>query len=224
MPTERLELALRDDDPESPKFVADLAGDGGPGLVVLHEWWGLNDGIRARAERFAAEGFTTLAPDLYGQEPTADAEKAAALATALQTESAMEIVARCVRELSRRTRRKVGVTGFCLGGAMTFAAAASVEGISAVVPFYGNARPDYMLADRMRCPIQAHFAYDDPYAKGEPAIDLARDLRTRGRRMDLFFYEAGHAFMREEDAEAYDAEAATLAWTRAIEFLKTELR
>ena len=54
--------------------------------------------------------------------------------------------------------------------------------------------------------------------------NIARDLRTRGRRMDLFFYEAGHAFMREEDAEAYDAEAATLAWTRAIEFLKTELR
>ncbi|MCA9607480.1 MAG: dienelactone hydrolase family protein [Myxococcales bacterium] len=224
MPTQRLELTIRPDDPSST-FAAVVAGDAGPGLVVCHEWWGLNDEIGAQCERFAAEGFVAMAPDLYGQPPTTDEARAMELASGLVTEDAMERVAASVRALSARTGgRKVGVTGFCLGGAMSFAAAASVPGISAAVPFYGNARSDYMVAKRMRCPIQAHFAEDDPYARAEPAVNLARDVRTAGGRMDLFFYEAGHAFMRKSDPSAYHEPSATKAWARAIEFLRHELR
>lgn len=224
MPIQRLTLVLREDDPASPSFHADLAGDRGPGLVVCHEWWGLNDDIRAQCERFAAEGFVALAPDLYGAPPTDDPEQAMKRSMALRTEDAMDRVARCVRELATRTGRKVGVTGFCLGGAMSFAAAASVDGISAAVPFYGNARADYMVASRMRCPIQAHFAEKDPFARAEPAVNLARDVRAAGGHMELHFYEGGHAFMRERDPAAYHAPSATLAWSRAMEFLRRELR
>lgn len=224
MPTQRLELSLRPDDPSSPTFEAVVAGESGPGLVVCHEWWGLNDEIGEQCERFAAEGFVAMAPDLYGAPSTTEEARAMELANGLVTEEAMERVAACVRELCARTGRKVGVTGFCLGGAMSFAAAASVPGISAAVPFYGNARTDYMVAARMRCPIQAHFAEGDPYARAEPAVNLARDVRAAGGRMDLFFYEAGHAFMRKSDPVAYHEASATQAWDRAITFLRHELR
>lgn len=224
MTIQRLELRVDADDPASPTFAADLAGEAGPGLVVCHEWWGLNDEIREQCERFQAEGFVALAPDLYGQPPTTEEAKALELSMGLRTEDAMARVAACVRELAARTGRKVGVTGFCLGGAMSFAAAASVPGIAAAVPFYGNARKDYMVADRIQCPIQAHFAEGDPFARAEPAVALARDVRAAGGRMDLFFYEANHAFMRKSDPKAYHEPSATLAWERAIEFLRRELR
>ncbi|MBX3269659.1 MAG: dienelactone hydrolase family protein [Sandaracinaceae bacterium] len=223
MTTRELTLALREDDAGSPRFTAALAGERGPGIVVIHEWWGLNDELRAQCARFAAEGFVALAPDLYDRPATTDPAEALARASALRTEDATERVARCVRELRGRGAPKVGVTGFCLGGAMAFAAAASVEGLSAAVPFYGNARADYMVAERMRCPIQAHFAEGDPFARAEPAVGLARDVRAAGGRMDLFFYEAKHAFMRESDPDAYHEPSATLAWERAIAFLHAEL-
>jgi carboxymethylenebutenolidase len=219
MSIERLTLEAK-----GAPFVCDLApSDGGPGLIVLHEWWGLNDDIRRLAERFASEGFTTIAPDLYG-ESTAEASRAMELASAMKTERSMEIVEACVEELKRRTARKVGVTGFCLGGAMAFAAAASVPGVACAVPFYGNARKDYMVAERMACPIQAHFAEHDDHIDPKAPIALARDMKARGAHMELFFYDAGHAFMREADPDAYVEEAATEAWGRAIEFLRRELR
>lgn len=206
-------------------FAADLAiAPSGPGLVVLHEWWGLNDDMRRLVERFASAGLVALAPDLYDGESTTDDARAAVLSSELKTERAMEIVAACVEELARRTGRKVGVTGFCLGGALSFAAAASVPSLACAVPFYGSARPDYMVAERMACPIQAHFAEHDRFVSSDRAVALARDIRAAGGRMDLHFYDAGHAFMREGDPDAYVEEAATLAWERAIEFLRRELR
>ncbi len=210
---------------EGTSFVADVAAgsEGGPGLVVLHEWWGLNDDIRRLAQRFADEGFVAIAPDLYGGEVPADEARAAELAHATKTERAMEIVQACVDELRRRTGREVGAIGFCLGGSFTFAAAATVRDLACAVPFYGNARKDYMIAERMSCPIQAHFADHDDHISPKPAIAVARDMKARGAHMELYFYDAGHAFMREGDPAAYDADAASLAWTRTLEFLRREL-
>lgn len=205
-------------------FVADLAPGEGPGLVVLHEWWGLEDGIRRLTERFASEGFTAIAPDLYDGRNATEAAEAAQLSEEMKTERSMEIVGACVDELARRTGRKVGVTGFCMGGAMAFAAAASVPTVACAVPFYGNARPDYMVAERMGCPIQAHFAEHDAWIRAEPAVALARDMKARGAHMELYFYDAGHAFMRQGDPEAYDEAAASLAWERTLDFLRRQLR
>jgi carboxymethylenebutenolidase len=213
-------------DAHGRSFVADLAlppSGHGPGIVAIHEWWGLNDGIRRMASRLASEGFVVLVPDLYDGEVTDDGARAAELMMAMKTERSMEIVEACVQELARRTGRKVGITGWCMGGAMSFAAAASVPGLSAAVPFYGSARKDYMVAERVNCPIQAHFAEHDGWVNPEAAIAMARDLRAQGGRMEIHFYDAGHAFMREGDAETYHEPSATLAWDRALAFLRHEL-
>jgi len=195
----------------------------GPGLIVVHEWWGLNDGIRAMGERFASEGFTVLVPDLFDGKSTADAAEAGALMQAMKTERSMEIIDACATELAHRTGKKVGITGFCLGGAMAFAAAASVHGIACAVPFYGIPRPDYFEAAKMSCPIQAHFAKADDWARADKAQELADAMRERGGKMELHVYDAGHAFMREGDASTYSAENAKLAWGRASAFLHAQL-
>jgi carboxymethylenebutenolidase len=196
-----------------------------PGIVVCHEWHGLNARIQTLCDRFAQEGFVALAPDLYHGEVATDDEHAAALMTSLSTSAAMEDVAAAVATLkaSPQSNGKVGVVGFCMGGAMAFAAAVSVGGIECVVPFYGIPIDAYWDAEKVRVPIQAHFASKDGWAKADRAREHADAVVAKGGSMELFVYEAGHAFMRADDPTAYDAEAAALAWPRAIAFLKQHL-
>ncbi|MBX7192985.1 MAG: dienelactone hydrolase family protein [Sandaracinaceae bacterium] len=195
----------------------------GPGLIVVHEWWGLNDGIQALGARLAAEGFTVLVPDLYAGRVASDAAEAGALMQAMKTERSIEILGACVAELATRTGKKVGITGFCMGGAMAFAAAASLAGLACAVPFYGIPRADYFDAAKMRCPIQAHFAQRDDWARADRAAALAEAVNARGGRMELHVYDAGHAFMREGDPSVYSPAQAKIAWGRATEFLRAEL-
>lgn len=195
----------------------------GPGLVVIHEWWGLNAGIEKMGARFASEGFTVLVPDLYDGTVTDDPSEAGRLMQGMRTERAMEIVEASVSELARRTGRKVAITGFCMGGAMAFAAAASVGGLACAVPFYGIPRADYFDAARMRCPIQAHFAKVDDWARADKAQALADAIHARGGVMELHVYDAGHAFMREGDPAVYAPDQAKLAWGRATAFLRAHL-
>lgn len=204
-------------------FFPSETAEHGPGLIVVHEWWGLNENIRAMGARFAQEGFTVLVPDLYGGKVTSDAAEAGVLMQALKTEHAMEIVAACAEELTRRTGKKVGITGFCMGGAMAFAAAASVPSIACAVPFYGIPKAEYWDASKMRCPIQAHFAKVDDWARADEAEKMAAAVRARGGSMEVFVYDAGHAFMRDGDATTYSPENAKLAWSRATSFLRTHL-
>jgi len=128
-----------------------------------------------------------------------------------------------VDESAHRTGKKVGVTGFCMGGAISFAAATTVMGLSCSVPFYGIPRADYFEAAKMRCPLQAHFAQRDDWARADRAQELADAVNARGGSMELFVYDAGHAFMREGDPAAYAPEQAKIAWARATEFLHAKL-
>jgi carboxymethylenebutenolidase len=198
-------------------------GSSGPGLVVVHEWWGLNDAFVAFASRFAAEGFTVLAPDLYDGRVATDGAGAGALMQAMKTERAMEMVAACTAELARRTGRKVGVTGFCMGGALAFAAATSLDGLACAVPFYGIPRADYFDATKVRCPIQAHFAKEDDWAQPDRARAFADAVTKHGGTMELHVYDAGHAFMREGDPSVYSAEQSAIAWDRSLAYLHAHL-
>lgn len=201
-------------------------GDGAvPGLVVVHEWFGITDHVRALCDRFAAEGFLALAPDLYHGERASDDAEAAQLMHKLSTSAAMQDVATAVERLARdpRCNGKVGIVGFCMGGAMAFAAATTLEGLAAAVPFYGIPIPGYFDATKVKCPIQAHFAKHDDWAKAERAEAFRAEVETHGFEMELHVYDAGHAFMREGDAKAYDAKSAQLAWERALGYLKGKL-
>lgn len=198
------------------------AGGASAAVIVIHEWYGLNDDMRRICGRFAAEGFAALAIDLYGGRSTADDAEAMQLVNELRTADAIEIVRAAAEHLRSIGARKIGVTGFCLGGAMALAAACNVEGLSAVVPFYGTPKEEFLDLSRAKAPILGH------YGRNDPIIPIARveAIEARGRdagaTITLERYDAGHAFMRE-GSSAYVEEAAKLAWARTVAFFREQL-
>ena len=140
--------------------LAEAAGSsGGPAVVVIQEWWGLNDQIRGVADRLARAGYTALVPDLYRGQSTVEAEEAHHLMTGLDFgAAASQDIRGAVQALKARSAGKVGVTGFCMGGAMTILASARVSEFTAGAPFYGlppaaAAGPGDVLHARFRVPL-----------------------------------------------------------------------
>jgi carboxymethylenebutenolidase len=202
------------------------AGDAPAGAVLIaHEWYGLNDGMKAMAERFAAEGFIAVALDLYRGQVATDVPEAMRLSGELDTAEAVRVIAAAadaVRALPR-CNGKVAVTGFCLGGAMTIAAACGVPGLAAAVPFYGIPKPEYADWSRCEAPLLGHYGAHDPIIPTERPQSLAAAAAAAGRSFELHLYDTGHAFMREGDASVYHAPSAALAWARSMAFLRARL-
>lgn len=195
-----------------------------PGLVLVQEWWGLNDHIRDLAKRFAAEGFVTLAPDLYHGKVAKDSNEAMGLMQGLDGKQALADITTATHHLLAhpRVNGKVGITGFCMGGAYAFTAATRIPEISAAVPFYGippEGRADYSKAK----PLMAHFAAQDEWAKASVAEAIKKEVEAAGGSMILHVYDAGHAFMNDTRPEAFSPENAKLAWERTIKFLHEHL-
>jgi carboxymethylenebutenolidase len=197
------------------------AGSGkAPAVVVIQEWWGLNEQIKGIADRLAGEGFVALVPDLYHGKLATDRDEASHLMNTLDWTRAMDDLAGAVAHLREhpRSNGKVAVVGFCMGGALSFAAAASIPGLAAVVPCYGvPGQADYTKVD---APILAHFCKTDDWATPEIARKIQAQIEEQGGSMELHLYDAEHAFMNEKRPEVYHPEAAKQAWARTIAFLR----
>ena len=191
------------------------------GVVLVQEYWGVNEHVRDIAKRLAGQGFRVLAPDLYHGTVTKSAEEAGKLMGALDWPKALgEIVAAAEHLRDHETSNgKVAVMGFCMGGALTFAAAANIPWLAAAVPFYGV--PDEKLADytKEKAPILAHFATNDQWA----SVDKGKAIQAKVPAMELHVYEAGHAFFNDTRPEVYSPNDAKTAWDRSIAFLKKHL-
>jgi carboxymethylenebutenolidase len=195
-----------------------------PAVLLIQEWWGLNQQILGIAERWAGEaGVIALAIDLYRGVVTEDAAQAQDLMTKLDRARALADIGAGIDFLRGHPRStgKVGITGYCMGGAYTFAAATTFPGISAAVPFYGL--PPVADWTKLEAPVQAHFAARDDWAKPELAQAIKEKVTALGKTMELHLYEADHAFCNDRRPEVYDAEAAALAWSRAVGFMKQHL-
>ena len=206
--------------------LAEPAGAGKVGgLVVLQEWHGVNAQMKAKCDRFAQAGYLSLAPDLYHGKVAANDEEAGKLMGQLDWGHAVAEIGDAVAHLRghARSNGKVGVLGFCMGGALTLAASRYVEGLACAVPFYGLPTTPLDEFAKVKTPIQAHFAKVDDWAKASVAEQIQAKVKSGGGHMDLFVYDAGHAFMRDGDPGHYDADAAKLAWDRTLEFLKKHL-
>ncbi len=186
-----------------------------PGVVVIHEWWGVNDQITTVAERYAEAGFAALVPDLYHGVVTADPAEAERLMTELDSARAVAELAGAVDFLRARGNGKVGVTGYCLGGALAFRTAAAVRGLAAVVPFYGI--PGDLDWSQIDAPVQAHFALHDEWATVAKAQHAKAAIPSG---MDLHIYDAQHAFCNDHRPDVYNPEAARQAQGHALSFLK----
>jgi len=141
-------------------YLAD-AGASAPGVILIQEWWGLNDHIKDLADRLAAAGLTTLAPDLYRGRLTTDADEANHLMTGLDFGDATHQDLRGAVDFLAQRGQPVGVTGFCMGGALTVAAAVHLKGLSAAVCFYGIPPAEFADPAQIRIPFQGHFATKD---------------------------------------------------------------
>jgi carboxymethylenebutenolidase len=206
--------------------LAEPSGTGKVGaLVLIQEYWGVNDHVRSLVERFAKEGFLVVAPDLYHGKVTKDAAEAGKLMTALDTMTAVGEIAGATAFLKEhpRSNGKVGVTGFCLGGALSFATACHVPGLDGVVAFYGVPPAEKVDYAKVTAPVMAHFAKNDPWATVTKAEEIKHQLTARGVPMELHVYDAQHAFMNDTRPEVYDPNSAKLAWERTVAFFKKQL-
>jgi carboxymethylenebutenolidase len=207
----------------------------GPAIIVLHEWFGLVDETRRVCEELAAAGFLAFALDLYGGESTDDRARARELAQAAfsgprppglrhSTPEALDAIGGAVDLLADDPdcTGHVGVMGFCLGGAVAIAAS-QVDGVAAVVAFYGLPPAERFDPEMAQCPIQGHFGRADTSVPVSRAEALRDAVIAAGGEMELHAYDAGHAFLRRSDPAVHVPAAADAAWARALEFLRRHL-
>jgi carboxymethylenebutenolidase len=194
----------------------------GPGVLVLHAWWGLNDTIKNVCDRLAQEGFVAFAPDLYhGQiaETIGDAER---LSSQAEIEPIKADIAAAVDFLCQRIAPadcRLGVVGFSFGAYFALELAVDEpERIRAVVLFYGTGEDDHSGSQAV---YLGHFAADDDYEPAEVVDGLESSLKTAGRPVTIYRYEGvGHWFFEPDRTDAYNQAAAELAWERTVAFLK----
>jgi len=199
------------------------AGAGRPGVVVIQEWWGLNDQICGVADRFARAGYNALAPDLYQGRVTQQPDEANHLMTGLDFPGAThQDIRGAVRHLAAQGG-KVAVMGFCMGGALTIATAVHVPEVSAAVCFYGIPPSEFADPADIKVPFQGHFADKDDWCTPAAVDALEKSMKAAGRPAELFRYAADHGFFNERRGDVYDAASAQLAWERMTEFLGRSL-
>jgi carboxymethylenebutenolidase len=212
-------------------FAEGAQGAGAPGIVVIQEWWGLNDQIRGVADRLAAAGYRVLVPDLYRGQVALAANEAEHLMKGLDfAVAAGQDVRGAVQHLKASGSARVGVTGFCMGGALTLLAAVNVPEADAAVVWYGYPPLEFIDASRIRAPLMAHWAIQDAAFPIDKVDELEKKLSAAKVRFEFHRYDAKHAFANETaDAKnlpflKHDAAAAALAWRRTMEFLGKHLK
>jgi len=199
---------------------------GAAGIVVAHEWWGLNSEIRDEARRLSREGYVVIVPDLYRGKTTTDPDAAREMARGLDEARALNDLAAAIGWLRGQPdmqKSKLGVVGFSMGGSLSQRLAlAHPELLSAAVMFYGRPETDPAVLKTLAVPLQAHFGATDSTSTRADA--LKQSLTAAGKDAEVYVYPgAGHAFMNDEGA-SYHRDAARQAWARMLAFLQRHLR
>lgn len=201
-------------------------GDGpAPTLVLIHEWWGLNDQIKAVAAEFAELGYVALAIDLHGGKVAADAAEARDLTRAVKPNVATAQLVAAIDYLRNHSRSngKVGTIGWCFGGGWSLNASLATP-VDATVIYYGNVTKSADQLASLNAPVLGHFGTQDRNINEEMVTGFSDALAAAGKS-ELFtphWYDANHAFANPTGAR-YDAEDAALAWERTQAFFKQNL-
>ena len=215
----------RPDGKDAKGYLANASRGNAPGVVVIQEWWGLSNNIKGLVDRFAIAGFDALAPDLYDGVvvPYHDSEAANKQMGSLDfMDATTQTVGGAVQYLARNGA-KIGLTGFCMGGAVTIIGAAKVPGLTAAVSFYGIPPEQAVKPADVKIPLQGHFASKDDWCTPAVVDAFEKGLEASGKKFDFFRYDADHAFVNEERMAVHDRQAAELAWGRAVDFLARNL-
>jgi carboxymethylenebutenolidase len=214
----------RADGKEASGYLAKAGRANAPGVVVIQEWWGLQDQIKGICDRLALAGYEALAPDLYSGTvvPYHDHDAAGREMGSLNFIETTDQVVRGAAVLLKKTGVKVGLTGFCLGGAVTILGAARIPEISAAVCFYGLPPDTIAKAADVKVPLQGHFATRDDWCTPQAVDAFEAGLKAARKNAEFFRYEADHGFMNEQ-RDVHERAAAELAWARTLAFWKANL-
>ncbi|CAG4921703.1 dienelactone hydrolase family protein [Paraburkholderia saeva] len=200
--------------------------EGAPAIVVIQEWWGVNDQIRGVADRLAESGYVALVPDLYRGKATVEEEEANHLMSGLDFgDAASEDIRGAVQYLKTHSER-VGITGYCMGGALTLLALSQIPELAAGVVWYGFPPIEYIDASKIKVPVMGHWATQDAFFAIETVDVLEKKLLDANVAVEFHRYQAHHAFANETavgpgriSRTQFDAVWSQLAWDRTLTFL-----
>jgi len=195
--------------------------DGGPGILVLHAWWGLKPFFKQVCDQLAAQGFTAFAPDLYQGRIATTIEEAKALMEKQDSELMGDIVKAAKDHLvSLREGRPIGVLGFSMGASWSLVVAANEPDVAAAVIFYGSGGVDF---SNIKAKILGHYAEVDEWEPSDEIKAMETEMKAAGLEVTFHTYpKVGHWFV-ENDRPEYDSTAALLAWSRTFEFFRKNL-
>ena len=201
-----------------------------PGVVVIQEWWGLDEEVKSVADRLAKAGYRALVPDLYRGKLALEAKEAEHLMGDLNFgDAASQDIRGAVQYLKNTGSLKVAVTGFCMGGALTVLSACNVPELDGTVVWYGYPPLEYVNANAIAKPMMAHWATHDEFFTISGVDQLEAKLNDAGVSHEFYRYDAKHAFANPKSDKRglpplqYNAAAAKLAWDRTIEFLQKHI-
>lgn len=192
-------------------------------VVLIHEWWGINDHVRDIAGRYASEGFLCIAPDLFRGKTARDTQEASKLMHELDTVDGMETIRQAVMEAKRTYKvQKIGITGYCMGGTFALRGACEIDELSAAAPFYGDIPEDKVLA-KLKVPTIFFSGTRDSWINPEKVNLLKEAARKYNLPLEVVSYDADHAFFNDTRPEVYNATAAADAWQRVLKLFRKHL-
>lgn len=209
---------------DTTAYVAVPNGDDtGKAVIIIHEYWGLNDNIKDVANRYADEGFTAIAPDLYRGKLATNPEEAGELMNALELEDGLDTIKNAIVQIQEKYQAThIGITGFCMGGTYALQAVCHLEGLNAAAPFYGDI-PDEATLQNLKTPVLFISGKKDKWINPERVRELEMMAKDNLLPVKSVAYEADHAFFNNTRPEVFDPAAAKDAWTKVIAFFNENL-
>jgi carboxymethylenebutenolidase len=204
-------------------YVARPDNDTAAAVVLIQEYWGINDHIRDIAGRYAKEGYLCIAPDLYRGKLAKDAKEASQMMQALAIEDGMEMIRETMTEAKQAYNvQKIGITGYCMGGTFALRAACEIDELAAAAPFYGDI-PEENVLEKLKVPTLFIAGKRDSWINPEKVKQLQEAARKYDLPVEIVSYDADHAFFNNTRSEVYDPEAAADAWRRVLDLFRKHL-
>ena len=204
-------------------YVARPEQDSAAAVILIQEYWGINDHIRDIAGRYANEGYLCLAPDLYRGKVAKNPQEAGQFMQALPIEEGMEIIRQTIAEAKAKYNvQKLGITGYCMGGIFALRAACEIDELAAAAPFYGDI-PEEGVLRKLKVPTLFIAGERDGWINPEKVNKLREAARKYDLPLEVVSYDADHAFFNDTRPEVYDGEAAADAWRRVLDLFRKNL-